>query len=185
MRQWCRYCIIVEISKSRYYKVTDIDVILKLLMFTEQDAGGAGWAVWCWWPGGAGHDRTEEEEVQQQQPLWAQCSAWHDTVSIQSLYSLFKPVKCDFPNNKEKPHFSYLAYSSVSFHACHPSSLCITQAPCNIGIFSRFDGGAPTILTLKDSNVLDQTEDTLVNVNMIDDERAEKVSWGSVPMCRK
>lgn len=29
-------------------KVTDIDVvILELLMFTEQDAGGARGAVWC------------------------------------------------------------------------------------------------------------------------------------------
>ncbi|KAK3854519.1 hypothetical protein Pcinc_039010 [Petrolisthes cinctipes] len=39
---------------------------------------------------------------------------------------------------------------------------------------SRFDSGAPTILTLKDSNVLDGSEDTLINVNLIDDERAEK-----------
>lgn len=87
----CCYCIIIEISGARYStrKVTDIDVILILLMFTEQNAGGAGRAVWCGWPGGAGHDRLEEKEVQQQQPLWAQCSAWHDTVSIQSPKSLF------------------------------------------------------------------------------------------------
>ncbi|KAG0695209.1 U4/U6.U5 tri-snRNP-associated protein 1 [Chionoecetes opilio] len=39
---------------------------------------------------------------------------------------------------------------------------------------SRFTSGASTILTLKDSNVLDAEEDTLVNVNIIDDERAEK-----------
>ncbi|XP_045118577.1 U4/U6.U5 tri-snRNP-associated protein 1-like [Portunus trituberculatus] len=39
---------------------------------------------------------------------------------------------------------------------------------------SRFTSGASTILTLKDSNVLDGEEDTLVNVNIIDDERAEK-----------
>lgn len=41
--------------------------------------------------------------------------------------------------------------------------------------FCRFTSGASTILTLKDSNVLDAEEDTLVNVNIIDDERAEKV----------
>lgn len=39
---------------------------------------------------------------------------------------------------------------------------------------TRFTSGASTILTLKDSNVLDGDEDTLVNVNIIDDERAEK-----------
>ncbi|KAG7154951.1 U4/U6.U5 tri-snRNP-associated protein 1-like [Homarus americanus] len=40
--------------------------------------------------------------------------------------------------------------------------------------FTRFDTGGPTILTLKDSNVLDGAEDTLINVNIVDDERAEK-----------
>ncbi|XP_066987949.1 U4/U6.U5 tri-snRNP-associated protein 1 [Macrobrachium rosenbergii] len=39
---------------------------------------------------------------------------------------------------------------------------------------SRFDEGRTTILTLKDSNILDNEEDTLVNVNIIDDERVEK-----------
>ena len=40
----------------------------------------------------------------------------------------------------------------------------------------RFTSGASTILTLKDSNILDKDdEDTLVNVNIVDDERAEKV----------
>ncbi|KAK8739182.1 hypothetical protein OTU49_003516 [Cherax quadricarinatus] len=40
--------------------------------------------------------------------------------------------------------------------------------------FSRFDTGETTILTLKDSKVLDGEEDTLINVNIVDDERAEK-----------
>ncbi|XP_068217449.1 U4/U6.U5 tri-snRNP-associated protein 1-like [Palaemon carinicauda] len=39
---------------------------------------------------------------------------------------------------------------------------------------SRFDEGRTTILTLKDSNILANEEDTLVNVNIIDDERVEK-----------
>ncbi|KAK7074644.1 U4/U6.U5 tri-snRNP-associated protein 1, partial [Halocaridina rubra] len=39
---------------------------------------------------------------------------------------------------------------------------------------ARFDEGRTTVLTLKDSNILDNEEDTLVNVNMIDDERIEK-----------
>lgn len=78
-----------------------------------------------------------------------------------------------------------VTYSFVSFMlAISPLSVSpklqgiASDNPCDIVCFSRFDGGAPTILTLKDSNVLDQTEDTLVNVNMIDDERAEKVSRG-------
>lgn len=46
----------------------------------------------------------------------------------------------------------------------------------------RFDTGNTTILTLKDKNVLDEEEDTLVNMNILDDERAEKVShtWSGV-----
>ncbi|XP_076068528.1 U4/U6.U5 tri-snRNP-associated protein 1 isoform X2 [Oratosquilla oratoria] len=40
--------------------------------------------------------------------------------------------------------------------------------------FSRFDDGRTTILTLKDSNVLEEGEDTLVNVNIVDLERVEK-----------
>lgn len=40
----------------------------------------------------------------------------------------------------------------------------------------RFEEGRTTILTLKDSNILDDKEDTLVNVNMVDDEHVEKVS---------
>ncbi|XP_045599414.1 U4/U6.U5 tri-snRNP-associated protein 1 [Procambarus clarkii] len=40
--------------------------------------------------------------------------------------------------------------------------------------FSRFDTGGTTILTLKDSKVLDGEEDTLINVNIMDDERAER-----------
>lgn len=95
-------------------KVTDIDVvILELLMFTEQDAGGARGAVWCGWPGGAGHDWNKEKEVQQQQPLWAQCSAWHDTVSIQSPKSLFEPVKYNF--SKIMKNCTSVTFSSVSF----------------------------------------------------------------------
>lgn len=39
----------------------------------------------------------------------------------------------------------------------------------------RFEEGASTILTLKDSCILDGEEDTLVNVNIVDSERAEKV----------
>lgn len=39
---------------------------------------------------------------------------------------------------------------------------------------SRFDEGRTTILTLKDSNILDGDEDTLVNINIMDDERVEK-----------
>ncbi|XP_063612338.1 U4/U6.U5 tri-snRNP-associated protein 1-like [Penaeus indicus] len=38
----------------------------------------------------------------------------------------------------------------------------------------RFEEGRTTILTLKDSNILDDKEDTLVNVNMVDDEHVEK-----------
>lgn len=40
--------------------------------------------------------------------------------------------------------------------------------------FSRFDTCDTTILTLKDKSVLDEEEDTLINVNLMDDERAEK-----------
>ncbi|XP_047491011.1 U4/U6.U5 tri-snRNP-associated protein 1-like isoform X2 [Penaeus chinensis] len=38
----------------------------------------------------------------------------------------------------------------------------------------RFEEGRTTILTLKDSNILDDKEDTLVNVNIVDDEHVEK-----------
>lgn len=43
-------------------------------------------------------------------------------------------------------------------------------------ICSRFEEGRTTILTLKDSNILDDKEDTLVNVNIVDDEHVEKVN---------
>ncbi|XP_050691964.1 U4/U6.U5 tri-snRNP-associated protein 1-like [Eriocheir sinensis] len=39
---------------------------------------------------------------------------------------------------------------------------------------TRFEDGSSTILTLKDSCILDAEEDALVNVNIVDDERAEK-----------
>merc|ERR1711881_448448 len=39
---------------------------------------------------------------------------------------------------------------------------------------SRFQDGQSVILTLKDSDVLGEDGDTLVNVNMMDDERVEK-----------
>ncbi len=35
--------------------------------------------------------------------------------------------------------------------------------------------GRNVVLTLKDKGVLDEDEDTLVNVNMVDDERYKKV----------
>ncbi|XP_042862737.1 U4/U6.U5 tri-snRNP-associated protein 1-like [Penaeus japonicus] len=38
----------------------------------------------------------------------------------------------------------------------------------------RFEEGRTTILTLKDSNILDNKEDTLVNVNLVDAETVEK-----------
>lgn len=40
-----------------------------------------------------------------------------------------------------------------------------------------FGEGKTVILTLKDHDVLDDGEDTLVNVNMIDDERYKKVKF--------
>lgn len=41
----------------------------------------------------------------------------------------------------------------------------------------RFEEGRTTILTLKDSNILDNKEDTLVNVNLVDAETVEKVNF--------
>lgn len=39
----------------------------------------------------------------------------------------------------------------------------------------RIQEGETVVLTLKDKGVLDEEDDTLVNVNMIDDEKFEKV----------
>lgn len=40
---------------------------------------------------------------------------------------------------------------------------------------SRIHEGQQVILTLKDKGVLDEEDDTLVNVNVMDDERYDKV----------
>ena len=46
-----------------------------------------------------------------------------------------------------------------------------------ITLQERIDTGGTVILTLKDKGVLDEEDDTLVNVNMIDDEKFEKVTY--------
>lgn len=67
-----------------------------------------------------------------------------------------------------------MPYNAPSTSYMEPVPLC--KAPVS-PFFSRFGAGT-TILTLADADVLADGEDTLVNVNIVDQERTEKVSWG-------